>query len=249
MNVTAVKTKKIIAGRNTLTEVLSASLSSLANGSILAVTSKIVSLCEGRAVKIGTVGKIALIQAEADYYLSHIKSRYGISLTRKNDILIPSAGIDESNGNGYYVLWPRDPQKSANAIRAYLRKHFSLSKVGVIITDSRTTPLRWGTSGVAIAWSGFSALKNYIGKPDVFGKKLRVTKANMADALAAAAVVTMGEGKEQTPLAIIKDVPFVAFQNRNPSLRELRSLRIKPSNDLYAPLLTAVRWKKGGGCS
>src|SRR3989344_8996908 len=116
MNVTAVKTKKIIAGRNTLTEVLSASLSSLANGSILAVTSKIVSLCEGRAVKIGTVGKIALIQAEAGYYLSHIKSRYGISLTRKNDILIPSAGIDESNGNGYYVLWPRDPQKSANAI-------------------------------------------------------------------------------------------------------------------------------------
>ena len=98
---------------------------------------------------------------------------------------------------------------------------------------------------MAIVYSGFSALKNYIGKPDIFGRKFEMQKANIADALAASAVLLMGEGSEQTPLAIIEDVPFVKFQEKDPSKKELRDLRINMDDDLYGPLLKSVKWKRG----
>ncbi len=56
----------------------------------------------------------------------------------------------------------------------------------------------------------------------------------------------MGEGNEQTPLAVIKNIPFVQFQDRNPTEEELDELKISLDDDLYAPLLKAVKWKKGG---
>lgn len=208
------------------------------------VTSKIVSICEGRVVKVGKVDKKKLIEQEADCYLPPGKNKYNITLTIKRNLLIPTAGIDESNGDGYYVLWPKNPQKTANEIREYLKNNYSLRHIGVIITDSKTTPLRRGTTGIAIAHSGFSALNNYIGKPDIFGRLLYVTKANIVDALATTAVLIMGEGNEQTPLAIIEDVPFVKFQDRNPAKSELRELQVPIKDDLYASLLKGVKWSK-----
>ena len=73
-----------------------------------------------------------------------------------------------------------------------------------------------------------------------------MTKSAVADALATAAVLAMGEGNEQTPLAVIEDVPFVQFQQRNPNKKELTELTIDPKDDLYAPLLKGVKWRKGG---
>jgi len=55
----------------------------------------------------------------------------------------------------------------------------------------------------------------------------------------------MGEGKEQTPLAVIEDVPFVKFQNKNPSKKELKNFHINMEDDLYGPLLKSVKWIKG----
>jgi len=128
---------------------------------------------------------------------------------------MPSAGIDESNSNGFYILHPKDLQETANKIRIYLCKRFKLKNVGVLITDSKTTPLRWGTTGVALAHSGFLALNDYIDTPDIFGRKLKVTKVNISDGLAAAAVLVIGEGREQTPLAIISETASVKFQVSN----------------------------------
>jgi putative folate metabolism gamma-glutamate ligase len=244
MNITVIKTEKITSKKASLTGILDHAVSVFNERNILVVTSKIVSLCEGAVVKVGQKSKKDLITREADYFLPDEISKYDITLAIKNNILIPSAGIDESNGNGYYILWPKYPQKTANMIREYLCKRFSVRYAGVIITDSKTTPLRWGTTGTAIAHSGFSALNNYIGTPDIFGRKLKYTKANIADGLAAAAVVSMGEGNEQTPLAVMRDVPFVQFQARNPTEKELEDLKIDIQDDLYAPLLTRVKWKK-----
>lgn len=244
MKITAIKTRKIIPGQN-LYKILDAHLPKLRDGSILAVTSKIVAICEGRVVKIGEKDKEKLIYEESQLFLPAKASKYGITLAVKDSMLIPAAGIDESNGNGYYILWPAKPQESANMIRAYLKKRFSLKRIGIIITDSTTSPLRWGTAGIAISHSGFAPLRNYIGKPDVFGRKLIFTKANVAHALAAAAVAVMGEGNEQTPLAVIEDPPFVQFQPGNPASKELKRMKIKISEDIYAPLLKNVKWKKG----
>ncbi len=244
MQVNPIKTDKITT-KQSLLKLLERYLLSCKDKSIVVITSKIVSICEGRVAKIGEVDKKELIEQEAEYYLPPDQNKYNITLTIKKNLLVPTAGIDESNGNGYYILWPKDPQKTANRVRAYLKKKFALRNLGVIITDSRTTPLRWGTTGIAIAHSGFSALNNYIGQPDIFGRPLHVTKANVVDALAAAAVLVMGEGNEQTPLALIEDVPFVKFQDRNPSKLELRGLQIPIKDDLYAALLKGVKWLRG----
>ena len=85
-----------------------------------------------------------------------------------------------------------------------------------------------------------------VGRPDLFGRPLEMTRVHMADALAAAAVLVMGEAAEQTPLALIDDVPFVEFQDHAPSAEELQKARIEMDDDLYEPLLTSVQWHKGG---
>lgn len=242
MKVYPIKTDKITK-KGKLFQILDKYLPKIKEKSIVAITSKIISICEGNIVATEKIEKEKLIQKEADYYLK-ANNKYNINLTIKNQILIPSAGIDESNGNGYYVLWPKDPQKTANKIRNFIRKKFSLKKVGVIITDSKTTPLRIGTTGITIAYSGFLPLKNYIGKHDIFGKKLIVTKSNLLDGLAAASVLIMGEGNEQTPIAILEDVPFIRFQNRNPNKKELKELLININEDLYSEILNSVNWKR-----
>jgi len=242
MIVKSIKTRKITQQDNDIFPILDRFLPRLKERSILAVTSKIVAICEGRTLAMKNVDKDKLIKQEADYYIPRQKSKHSIVLTITHNTLIASAGIDESNGNGSYVLWPVNPQKTANQIRQYLVKRFSVKEVGVIITDSKTTPLRRGTTGFTLAHSGFSALTNYIDQPDIFGRALKMTQANIADGLGAAAVLMMGEGSEQTPLAVIEDIPFVKFQQRNPTKKELNELRIPLQEDLYALLLTSAQW-------
>ncbi len=246
MRITAYRTKKVQKGDD-LFDLLQTSLPPLGDRTIVAITSKIVSLCEGAVVpNDGKVDKRKLIHRQAEYYLEkECLPRYGIILTIKNSILIASAGIDESNGNGNFVLWPHDPFKSAREIWSFLREKYQLKKLGVIICDSHTTPLRWGVTGLGIAWCGFAPLKNYIGKPDIFGRKLRVTKANVLDGLAAAAVVAIGEGNEQTPLAVIDEVPVVSFRNSPPTKEEIDALKIDPKDDIFAPLVNSPEWIRG----
>jgi len=247
MLVKAYKTKKVRDGDD-IYKILDIYLPKLKEKSVVAVTSKIVSICEGRLIKIDPkVEKDELVKKEAEYFLPREFNQYGFMISINKNIMVASAGIDESNANGYYVLWPKDPQESANKIRKYLANRFNLENVGVIITDSKLTPLRWGVTGVAIAHSGFRAINNYIGKPDIFGRKLQAEKVNVADALATAAVVEMGEGSEQQPFAIIEDVSFVSFQKRSPTKKELEGIKISLGDDVFASLLNSVEWQKGKG--
>jgi putative folate metabolism gamma-glutamate ligase len=245
MIVKAIKTHKITPDDHDVLKILARYVLRLSEGSIVAITSKIISICEGRFVPVESSDKDDLVKRESDFYLPKESNKYNLYLAIKNNLLAVSAGIDESNSDGNYVLWPKDPQASANKIRAYLAKRFKLKKIGVIITDSKTTPLRFGVTGAAIAHSGFSALNDLIGTKDIFGRTLKMTKVSVLDGLAASAVLLMGEGSEQTPLAIISDIPFVRFQERNPTGKELSELKIDIGDDVYAPILKAAKWKKG----
>lgn len=246
MIITPIRTPKLTPNDKDLLAVLDAALPELHDGMILAVTSKIVSICEGSVVPITEADKHELMIREAESYLPPELTVYGHSFTITNHTLIPTAGIDESNGDEHYILWPRDVQKSANEIRAHLMNKYSLRNFGVLITDSTCSPMRWGTYGIALAHSGFNALRNYRGKPDLFGKEMAVTQANISGGLAAASVVAMGEGTEQTPLCLLSDLPQVEFQDRDPSDDELAALRIDKEDDLFSPFLLAVDWKQGG---
>lgn len=247
MIVTAYKTPKIVVGSE-LFATLDECLPRLQENSVVVVTSKIVSICQGRVVKNdGTIDKHDLIRRESQLYMEEENSRkWGIILTVKNDTLIASAGVDESNGNGYFILWPKNIEKIASDIWKYVQANYHLKHVGIIITDSHTSPLRWGVTGIGIGWCGFEPLNNYIGQPDIFGRLLHVTKASVLDGLAAAAVLVMGEGKEQTPLSVISDVPFVRFTDRQPTSAEIKALHISITEDIFSPLVNSPLWKKGG---
>lgn len=241
MEITAVKTKLVHPG-DELDELLDSFLPLLAEGTIVAITSKIVSTCTRRIVPRQPERLVALIQKEADAYLPEESAVYDKHLTIKNGHIIPSAGIDESNILDAYLLYPEDAQRSAEQIWRALRQKRQLNHLGVIITDSTVTPLRAGVTGVCIGWCGFEPLHDYVGTEDLFHQTLRMTKINVLDALAAAAVFVMGEGAEQTPLAIIRDAPKIVFQTDVPTQAEKQSVCIDPDQDLFAPLLKRAQW-------
>jgi len=216
------------------------------NGDIVAVSSKVVSIHEGRSVSKDATDKDALAKKESSLYLERKYVPGGHALhTITNGVLIRSAGIDESNGDGYFILWPKNPTRSAEIIRKFIIKTYKLKKVGVIITDSISTPLRRGAIGFALAWAGFDPLYDYRGSKDLFGRSFKFEQANLADALAASAVLVMGEGKEQTPLAIMRDVPAVVWKTRHTGLG-WSSFVVPFKEDLFAPFLTKAKWKRGG---
>jgi putative folate metabolism gamma-glutamate ligase len=245
MRVIGVKTKLITAGSTELLPLLEDVIPQLDEGSVIAITSKIVSLCEGNVLPLDEIDKEELVVRESDLYLPASASKYRHHFTITNNTLIPMAGVDESNGNGHYILWPKDAQATANQVRAWARQKFGLRQVGVIITDSTCHPMRRGTNGIMLGYSGFRALNDYIGRPDLFGRPFAVSQADVAGGLAAAAVLQMGEGAEQTPIAILSELPFIQFQDRDPTPEELATVIIPLEEDLFAPFLTSVQWSKG----
>ncbi len=247
MNITAIKTRLVRAGECTIEQIIAESIREIPEDSVLAVSSKIVALCQNRVVDKTSVTKNELIKQQADYYTPDGFNKYGFNFSIVNNTFIPSAGIDESNVENAYVLWPENPQKAANEIHTFLVQKFGVKRVGVIITDSTCMPpMRAGTIGVMLAHSGFVAVKQLVGTPDLFGRKFEVSKSAIGGGLAASANVVMGEGAEQTPLALISDVPFVTFQTRNPTMKEIETTYISPEIDLYAPFIMSAPWQKGG---
>jgi len=250
MKIRVIKTRILVPPRDDLLGVIQNSLKRIPEGSILVVTSKVVSIWEGRSIpKDRFPNKDELIKKEADRYLPKrfVPGKW-VMHTMKHDLFIPSAGVDESNADGFYVLWPSRPERAADILHRWIRKTYGVKNCGVIITDSHTIPLRRGTIGISLAHCGFNPLKDYRGTKDIFGRKFTMTQTNIADGLAAAAVVVMGEGREQTPLALITEISGVRFTGSRYRSQKSRSpLKIPEKEDLYYPFLSCPPWKKGGG--
>ena len=238
MHVLPVKTHRV-GPDDTLEGFLDHYLDEVKDGDVVALTSKVLSILQGRLVPIDGVSRQDLIIQEADAYLAPTKS---VTLTLKEGVLIPWAGIDESNAFGSYVLYPLDIPQAMERIWMHLKTKHQLKALGVILTDSRSTPLRRGTTGVCLGWCGFDPLYSYIGQQDLDGRPLQTTQSNLADGLAAAAVLAMGEGSEQTPLAILKDIPHITFLNRTPTPKERSQFQLSMDEDLYGSLLKSVPW-------
>jgi coenzyme F420-0:L-glutamate ligase len=197
---------------------------------VIAITSKLVSLHENRLVPRDGTNKLELIKKESEVYLGEIA--YGCHLSIKQGQLLATAGIDESNSeNGEYILYPMDPYQSANNLRAGIQKQTGLKNLGVLITDSHSGPLRHGVLGSCVSFAGFKPIKNRIGDKDIFGRPLKMTKQNQADALAAAAVLMMGEAAERCPIAIISGAP-IEFSDKN----HRDELEVPVQQDMYLPL-------------
>ena len=191
----------------------------LENGDVVAVASKVVSYSQGRVVPLRKWCKIdgraealakyygadkwkaAAVLAEADAVLGGYQ---GYILTYKNGVVVGTAGIDRSNSPpSHVVLHPLDPDSQARRVVEWARSRYGVA-VGAIIVDSRLTLFRRGVIGVALGVWGLRPLKDLRGVPDIFGKPLRFTVVNVADSLAAAAALVMGEAAERIPYALIR---------------------------------------------
>jgi putative folate metabolism gamma-glutamate ligase len=250
MKISAIKTAIIEPPKDDLLVAIAKAIPSLKEKSVVVITSKVVSIWQGRCVPMDRYAKKDdLVMREADLYLPREMTPGAWCMhTIKNNVFLPSAGVDESNADGYYILWPKDPARAAKKLWMWLRKKYGVKELGVIVSDSHTIPLRRGVMGISLAHYGFEPLKDYRNAPDIFGRALKMTQSNIPDALAAAAVVLMGEGDERTPLAIVSDVPWIKFVDRpRRSRKPFSSFDIPAREDLYYPLLSAVKWKKGKG--
>ena len=226
-----IKTRIFKEGENLIT-FITEHIRSLKNESIVIVTSKIVALSEGRtAALIDDHSKERLIRSESEIALP---TKY-VWLTVKDGMVMASAGIDESNADGKLILLPKDSYKSAKAIRKVLMRRYGLKKLGIVITDSRTLPLRAGVMGLATGYAGFRGIRSYIGKKDIFGRKFKFSRTDVADSLATSAVFVMGEGNEQIPLAVIEGAP-VEFCDRV----NKKELHIDLEDDIYLPFFSKL---------
>ncbi|MGA2971594.1 MAG: coenzyme F420-0:L-glutamate ligase [Candidatus Bathyarchaeia archaeon] len=218
----------------------------LRNGDVLAVASKVVSLCENRILRLDTVRVstrakrlserwqidrrlTSIVLQEADLVLGGTR---GFLLTVKDGILTANAGVDLKNSpHGTLTLWPKNADQSAARLRRHL-EHKAAIRLGVEIVDSRVTALRLGTVGLAIGVSGFEPIRDYRAKPDLYGRKVKVTQSNIADDLAAAAHMLMGETRERVGTVLVRNAP-VRFERLNGSVHaKLRPERCLISNGL-----------------
>jgi coenzyme F420-0:L-glutamate ligase/homotetrameric cytidine deaminase len=189
------------------------------DGDILVVSESAVATWEGRVVNLDEISpsklacslaakyskdprEMELILRESDEIVGGIS---GVVLTLNEGFLYPNAGIDHSNAPpGYVVLFPANPQRSAAEIR---RRLSGGKRVGVIVGDSRTHPLRFGCVGVALGCSGIEPVEDARGQLDLYGKPLQITRKAVADNLVSAAQIIMGEGGEGIPAVIIRNAP------------------------------------------
>lgn len=237
------KLRLLVPPKDDLKEAIRASKLSLRDGDIVAISSKVVSIGEGACVPMHEYDKTALTIAEAEWYRHVSQAKHKTLFTIARGALVGASGIDESNGNDQYVLYPKDPFKSARQLRSWLCKTYGVKKIAVIIVDSKSDPLRRGAVGFALSWDGIDPLRDYRGTPDLFGRIIQKETANLIDSLATAANLHMGEAAERTPLVVIRSAPNIILKNRS---AELDQLIVEPSDDLFAPVMFTPQWKRGG---
>lgn len=220
--------------------VLSKTLLDVKDKSIIIVSSKIVSLCQGQVVPLDT-NKRQLIASECEWYLPADSNPFNSTITITGHKLAAAAGIDESNAHNCFVLLPKNTKKVAQQIRQWAIDTFTIIDVGVVIIDSRSIPLNLGTVGQALAYDGIQPLKDYRGTNDLFGREILVSRLSTINCLASAAILVMGEGTEQMPVAVITDTN-ISFTDT-----VTEPLDYPLDQDLYSQLLKSEKWIKGGG--
>lgn len=199
---------------------------------VLAIASKLICLWKGSYVKYESISqKENLIQKESSHALKTPLAWFTI----KDGMVMTNAGIDESNVENKLLLLPSDCYKIAEEIRISLLEKWKIKKLGIVITDSMILPLRAGVIGAAIAYSGFKGVKDFRGVPDLVGKPLKVTFVNVADSLATAATLCMGEANESQPLCVLQDAPIEFVDGY-----DQKELKYPIEEDLYTPLFKAV---------
>ena len=236
-----VKIKGDIQPGDDIPALILSSNNSINDGDIIVVSQKIISKQEGRVIKLDSVIPSELSIGIASAYdkdpklveviLSEskriVRMEHGVIIVETNhNFICANAGIDESNvEKGFATLLPVDPDRSAKKIRDFILQ-ITGKNTAVIISDTFGRPFRLGQTDNAICVAGIESILRYEGKPDTFGKILRVTAIAVVDELSAAAELVM-EKTKKSPMAIIKNYQFESKEE------QISNLLRPESEDLF----------------
>lgn len=196
---------------------------------IIVITHKIISKSEGNVIKLDDVSpseqaeelakKTGKEPAMVELVLRETKEivRVGpnsIITETNNGIVCANAGVDKSNieGERNIAFLPRNPDFSAQKIRQEINK-LTGCDVAVIISDTHGRPLRMGEINVAIGVAGIKPTRDRRGETDLFGYVLKVKQTAIADELASAAELVIGQASEAVPVAIIRGYAYKSVEN------------------------------------
>jgi coenzyme F420-0:L-glutamate ligase/coenzyme F420-1:gamma-L-glutamate ligase len=231
----------LICEGDNLSEIISVALReagiALVSGDVLVIAQKIISKAEGRRAHLSAFTPSAEAYRLADIVrkdprhveaiLSEstevIRAAEGVLIVaHRLGFVMANAGIDQSNvGNGAdnILLLPRDPDATCARLKAELELRHK-ADMAVIINDSFGRPWRNGVVGVAIGAAGIPALQGLVGRPDLYGRALRITEVALADELAAAASLVMGQSREALPVVHVRG--FAATGERSDAAALIR---------------------------
>lgn len=215
------------------------------NRDILVVGQKAVSKTEGRVVDITLVKpsrkalKIARKTGKRPEFVEVVlrdssrvvrADKAAFIVTTKAGVTCLNGGVDKSNvsGNDMFALLPLNPDASARRLMKKV-KTLTGKRIGVVVCDTRSRPFRRGQVEECIGVAGLNPLVDYRGQKDLFGYTLRFKNVALADEVASAAELVMGQGTEAAPAAIVRGVKRVKFPERTSS----RRLGVLPSEDLF----------------
>jgi coenzyme F420-0:L-glutamate ligase/coenzyme F420-1:gamma-L-glutamate ligase len=194
----------------------------LHEGDIVVIASTVVSKAEGLARRLDSfipsdrAHKIAAGLNEDPRFIEAVLGQSAEILIEKPFLLVESkfgqvcvnAGLDRSNvEEGFVLLLPDDPSKSAQQIRARISERYC-KNVSVVITDTCGRSFREGQTGVGIGFAGISPMKDWRGMKDLEGKALEITNEGVGDEIAGLANLMMGEGAGGTPIVIVRGITY-----------------------------------------
>lgn len=222
---------------------LAASGVALESSDVVVLAQKIVSKAEGRMVTLDSVAPSPAAQSLAsqtckdprlvELILSEseevVRVRPNILIVRHRlGLVLANAGIDQSNvASGSVLLLPVDPDASAQKLRAELQEATGCL-VAVLIIDSLGRAWRKGTSGTAIGVAGVPAVLDLRGRTDLAGRKLESSELGLADEIAAAASLAMGQADEGTPIVIVRGLSFEPTSDTAQSIIRPRDMDLFP---------------------
>lgn len=226
----------------------------LKDGDIIVLASSAVATAQGRLRKLASIRPskrakllarrcdlrpefFELVLREADQVLGTSKLAV---LTLKDGRLCTNAGIDSSNAPpGQVVLMPTKPNRTAREILQVLKQNVN-ARLGVIIADSYIQPLRLGTVGQAVGIAGIEPTVDCRGQPDLFGRPLLMTFRALADQLASAAQVAMGEAAERVPAVVVRGASVIFTEKAK------TSPKIAPKRCIYMNSLKLAKFLERG---
>jgi len=190
------------------------------DGDVLVITHVIASRSEGNTVNLDTVVPSEFAQTVAKQVgkepaLVEVVLRESKSIVRMGDghlitetkhgFVCANSGVDQSNVPGERIVapLPKNPDRTARKIRQKILK-LTGKEVAVIVSDTHGRPLREGEINIAVGVAGINPIRDRRGETDLFGYQLRVKQTAIADELASAAELVIGQAKEGIPVAIIR---------------------------------------------